>query len=373
MYHCGTISHKSSITYTGAPIMFIKIHVETNSEHVAQLYTGFGELHQQGVVSVEWCRQRKLSASPYAKPRLRVVLNGQTRILYDMSDTHIIDTQIDSNSIDLIFKRTFRASYVKQLRNHNRVFPLGLNYFVLSTHDQGIRRALWADGRVGKLKLLLKRLSLPSKILGLDSSTYNSSIASFEAMPNMHPSAPILFAARLWKPYRVSDSEKKDERIYLNELRINLVRALRREFGNRFIGGIQPDEYSSSIAPDCLLHDRQEALKSNWQKKIKQAAVCITTNGLKGSWGWKLAEYVAASRSIVSECNDIVVPGGFEEGMNFLAFNSIDDCIENTAKLIADDGQRYQMMLNNARYYHSYLRPDMLVLNSLIVALTATR
>jgi hypothetical protein len=90
--------------------------------------------------------------------------------------------------------------------------------------------------------------------------------------------------------------------------------------------------------------------------------------GLHQSIGWKFAEYVAASKAIVSETLHYDVPGAFGEGRNYLSFRTPEECVEAVSRLIRDDRLRQMIMRNNWNYYRRHVRPDRLVLGSLMAA-----
>lgn len=347
----------------------VTIFCHTNSEHVAQLYAGFGELEAQGKIDVRWVISQS-NPSPYQQPILEIELNGRWRIAYDQADTYeLIPERVDLQAVDLLFKRSYRPDYLRQQPFGDKVMPTGLNYFVVSRYDRGFRRALAAQNKPDKLKLLLKQVHFLARMKRMSNSVFDCRIENFEAPPLYDPEPSILFAARLWKPHRVQRDELKSERDTINARRIDIVRCLRQEFGSRFIGGIIPDEYSRQIAADALLTDPHLSYRKSYLDLVRHASVCIATRGLLESTGWKFAEYIAASRAIVSEANANPIYGGLEEGRHYLGFNTVEECIEQVRRLIRDSALRYEMMKQNMLYYRAYLRPDALVMNTLVDAL----
>lgn len=93
--------------------------------------------------------------------------------------------------------------------------------------------------------------------------------------------------------------------------------------------------------------------------------------GLRKSTGWKLAEYVANAKAVVSEKLYYQPTGDFENGKNYLEFNSAAECVNKVAELFNDSEKRYQMKRANYRYYQEYLRPDILVWNTIQTVLMA--
>ena len=87
--------------------------------------------------------------------------------------------------------------------------------------------------------------------------------------------------------------------------------------------------------------------------------------GLHGSTGWKLAEYVAAGRDIVTEPLRYTLPGGFEEGKNYKTYTSPAQCEEQLRQLLADPAAILTMAQHNADYYQMWLRPEQQVRQAL--------
>ena len=84
-----------------------------------------------------------------------------------------------------------------------------------------------------------------------------------------------------------------------------------------------------------------------------------------GSTGWKLAEYVAAGRAIVTEPLRYTLPGGFEEGKNYKTYTSPAQCEEQLRQLLADPAAILAMAQHNADYYQMWLRPEQQVRQAL--------
>lgn len=96
--------------------------------------------------------------------------------------------------------------------------------------------------------------------------------------------------------------------------------------------------------------------------------ICIATTGLFGSIGWKFAEYVAGSRAIISEPLNYSIPGNFTNGVNYYDFLNKDDLLNNIQTLLSNKDIVKNMMYNNFLYYNQYVKPENLVLNTLLIA-----
>jgi hypothetical protein len=117
-----------------------------------------------------------------------------------------------------------------------------------------------------------------------------------------------------------------------------------------------------------MVVDNKLTRRENFLKLIKMCDICIAEVGLHQSIGWKFAEYVAASRAIITEPINYSLSGTFKRNINYLEFNSIDDLIESVNLLFNNQHLRENMMKTNEYYYNRYVRADKLILNTLIEA-----
>ncbi|MBC6401626.1 MAG: hypothetical protein GDA37_11570 [Ekhidna sp.] len=195
---------------------------------------------------------------------------------------------------------------------------------------------------------------------------YSFRSSDFESQPYLHKKSKILFLTRLHNPDDVSLEHSKIERENINRNRIDCIKACKKEFPNNFIGGLESDNFSKRYQKDLVL-PTSLTKKEVFLNAVKESNICITTTGLYNSIGWKFGEYVAASRAIISESLKYELPGNFENYKNYLEFNGKDELIQNIRELLRNrDRLSERMMQENFHYYNNYLRPDVLVLNTLL-------
>jgi hypothetical protein len=154
-------------------------------------------------------------------------------------------------------------------------------------------------------------------------------------------------------------------------MRAECVLRLREELGDKFFGGIEHSPYAQQHFEAALLPDNADSARSRYLNLLRKHSIGVTTTGLHGSIGGKLAEYVAFAKAIVTEPLHYEVPGDFREGRNYLTFTSAAECASQVARLMHDWELRHSMMQNNWNYYRSFLRPDKLVRNALTAATPA--
>lgn len=336
-----------------------RLEILSYLSHLQQVFVGFSELQRKGLVSLEIveCIDRTRTS-----PLLRVVIEDKVRVIYDCHDGPAVD-QRELDQCSFYFKRSCPMGGVDP-----RVQPLGLNYGVQSescfaygkNHMSGLRESA---ARVVRGSRLLSRLFGRTSIR-------DQCIENFEYYPAIYsPRLKVVFGARLWRPESTPDIPKPTIEA-LNRLRIDCVRACREKYGEDFFGGLSDSPLSRSLCPDLVLPHNKTS-QGAYLAEVRSAAVCIATTGLHGSIGWKFAEYVAAARAIVSEPLNYRVTGDFHPGVNFLEFTEVAGLLSAIDRLRTDAVQRDLMMAANHRYYHSYMRPDMLVLHTLQRSLRA--
>lgn len=344
-----------------------EITVYGSMGHTQQILTGFFMLKKQGLVNfTSKIKKSDLDLEDKAY-HVKVVIEDEITIYYDLTDGHEINME-ELEKVDLYFKRSYLDSYIRSLGNSKskKILVLGMNYLVFpnSIDISNIMRSLHFNSTKAKVSSFLKALNLPSIITNSPKLKNMEALASSQERENRK----ILFLTRTWSPYM--NGVEDPELVEINETRANCIRALRKEFGNDFQGGFSDTEYTRKYYKDCIFENTKLTRKNAYLNYIKQFPICIATTGLHGSIGWKLGEYVAMSKAIVTEKLQYDVPGNFKSGKNYLEFNTVDECIEQTLALHQNDAKRFEMMNENTSYYYKYLKPDALVLNSILQAMS---
>lgn len=344
----------------------------SNSPHLSQVFTGFTLLHRAGKIALsQECR--KQDYFDRTKPQhlrdaghahLLVIVNDNIKLYYDTHDSHEID-EAAAREVSFYFKRSYADHEIPEPFKA-KVYPLGFNYL------------LYPSG--------LDDLEAQRSLALGDSSPWGYSqgraLPSFRPTPENMQSAPedvvppkILFMTRAWEPFDHPErtKEKISERISINETRARCMELLREEFGSSFFGGFLPTDYAAANYGTVLLPDREIADKENYLRLLGAHSICVATTGLHGSIGWKMGEYVAFSKAIVSERLIHRVPGDFEPGRNYLEFDSPERCAETVRELFSNAASRRRMMKRNHEYYRSYLRPEALIERTLDIGLAQAR
>lgn len=337
----------------------VKLFLLSRAPHNRLIVTGFHELERQGVLNLSIIKDYERGAKlPPWVPLTEAIINGKIKIAFDTSDGYASVKQVDDylDDIDFYFKRSFSKENNKRVfpKNYDKVFPLSFNYDVSYFFNPMDFSHTLTD-----ISVIARKVIKPYNM-----QAYENTSTSINHR--------ILFMCRLWDPEGSDVNQYKpaqDERIRINQMRIDVIRALREKYGTDFIGGVSDDDYSRKVCPDLILC-KELTSKKHYLSVMKKCEVCIATTGLHKSTGWKFAEYVVAGKAIVSEPLCYEVYGDFLAGKNYLEFSSVEECLRNVETLLRNEKMRKSLEMANREYYSRYCRPDKQIQNALQLALT---
>lgn len=329
------------------------------SRHLSHIYDGFEKLRKTGIINVSIKRAPKNQT----KPLLKVIVNNKFKVIYDTLDGfNWVDGSIEDNlkyfknniTADFYFKRSYNNQIANYIPDNCRVFPLGL-YFAMKPEGN------YPDNFNNKLKDFVRENHIISKYYSKTSFKRRD----FEYYPIPSKDNKILFLTQLWNPNDTKFKHLKEERELINRNRIDCIKGLQKEFGNKFFGGLQHNSFSTSSSKSLIL-PASNTKREYFLNSIKNHNICITTTGLHNSIGSKFGEYIAASRAIVTEPLNYELPGSFSREKNYFEFNDSHKLIESVHKLMNSEVILYNMMKSNYHYYNNYVRTDSLILNTLL-------
>lgn len=285
-------------------------------QHLQQIYTVFFLLHKQGKINLSQ-EVRQVSLRKFEELHTKVIIDNKITLYYDMHDCgHIVPEFLEG--VDFYFKRSYSPKLIENLEGRERVFPFGLSYenYAGKFDRFLLARSKFYQGKE-KLKIILKAFGGAS---GFD---------VFEDVPCPNIEPKVVFMARAWNPEKIEDKKQKAQTEAISETRAECVRLLRKQFGARFFGGLAVDDYSEKNFKDCLLPNESISKQKQYFEVLKDFPIGVATAGLCGSNGWKLAEYVALSKAVVSEKLCYEVTGDFGKDRNYLEFETPEQCVEN--------------------------------------------
>lgn len=350
------------------------------SPHLSQVLAGLYELRAANLVDLDFDGSRPDDASEsllFAK-----VSDGsrQQGVCFDMRDGPIVDCAALQES-DVYFKRTYTHSELCHVPVHARtkVRPFGLNYACSSKSQlrsipfakQLLFQKPTSAGRsAGRLRSMRQMVSRPVRWLGGPAIEMSASsplqYSEFEASAETPAERSVVFLTRLWCSIGKPDEVVQQFRV-LNEARIELIRTLRNRLGDRFLGGLERNDVSEQLCPEYIMD--QDTIKTTYVASMKRSLIGVATTGLHGSIGWKFAEYVAASRCIVSQPLQPETCPGLREGTHYLPFSTADECATACERLLNDATLAHTMRDHNETYYRNELEPSVMMLKRLRTAM----
>lgn len=343
----------------------VELICPSSGQHISQLLAGFALLSARRRVDIRIRRAAEYEPGPDGNI-LRAIVDG-VKVVYDTRD-HASFPSTELEWADVYFKRSFDASVVEDLNLTHLVRPLGLNYAVYAAGDWWGRRVGWTlqgvrPSNVRQVTGQALRL-LPVTSLFVAPGRSQCLVRRFEQDPAVDGRG-VLFLTRLWDPSGQA-GDRFDARVEMNALRVTAIQLLRSHLGPKLVGGLTPSEFAIDNYPDLVV-DEALTRKPAYIRQMRSAAVCIATRGLLDTNGWRLAEYAAASRAIVTKPMAHLVPGEFTPGSHYLTFSAPDELLGQVDRLLNNGELRAQMRLGAHDYYRRYVRPDALVANTLAV------
>ena len=327
----------------------VTVNISARTPHLCSVMAGFILLEKQGNLRLKINTDAGLPSASIME-----AVAGNKHLAYDMADGYNFHnpTEIKEymKTCDFYFKRSFsdelNHSFFKE--QADKIYRWGFNYLATCSGNDYFNH--------NSEKRLIDTINLFRGRKPLKYFTYDR----FEAVPNKKDEQKILFMTRLW-----SDKQTTSKNINeVNSMRIGIVKALQKKYPNNSITGIYDSELARKLCPELILPDKITK-RDSYLETMKASDICIGSTGLHGSIGWKTGEYIAAARAIINEAFCYEVTGDFEIGKNYLAFESIDECMAHVDKLFNNPDTVYEMKKNNREYYLNYLRPDVQVANSL--------
>lgn len=273
------------------------------------------------------------------------IINKRKQIFFDTDDSSNINTA-ELEKCDLYVKRMLLKT---DSQKNGKLTPLGLNY-IMDTNSPSFLVALI---KAGKVKLVKREAPLffnwMSWFTGRDYAMAPVPYKSFYHPPRVREKPVINFYTRLFKPGKNTE---------LNEERISIIRLLKSEFKDHFMGGLRNDARTRDLAPDLAV-PLDVTKRANYLKSLKHSDIGISNVGLQGSIGCKVAEYCMSSMAIVqNDIDKFVIPGSFERGENYQVYDSVEDILVICEELISKPGKLLNMKLENFKYSQYYLQPD---------------
>jgi hypothetical protein len=263
----------------------------------------------------------------------------------DLGDSGKDNAPQRSSLADATWKRSYRSGSAR---------PLGLVAGMRSGLER--RSRYLADAAMLAAGSRRPR-DLRGVLWGLDPRRRPPLVDEYEADPG--GAEQVLFQVTAWDPTRGQDPE---DRRKVNSGRAAIIKALRKAIAHRFVGGFVPTPYARSTYPGLL--SELPVGQRDYLRLVQESAITVSTVGLHGSNPWKLVEYLAGSRAIVSEPLRYELPESLEGTAEF--FDDSEQCVERCIELLDSPGRRAELQDRSRSYWLRNARPDRLLVRRLL-------
>lgn len=172
--------------------------------------------------------------------------------------------------------------------------------------------------------------------------------------PGTSKSNYVFFCSTLW----YSDEYNQNDR-NLNARRARFIRACKEMESIQFEGGfvIQPGRSSSDLFVDCL--SKVSYPYETWLQKTQQSSFVFNTPAFWDCHGWKLGEYLALGKAIISTPLSNDLPAPLTHGVNI---HFVEDDMESIKAAIVylteHSDYRAQLERGSRAYWEAYGTPE---------------
>ncbi|HUI06882.1 MAG TPA: hypothetical protein VL486_07730 [Verrucomicrobiae bacterium] len=275
----------------------------------------------------------------------------------DLRDRSDVANPAALERCDLYFRKSYYAPDLANLPEELRrkVRPLGLIFPCRSAPMDGLALRVLARKFGEALQAAEGRrlIRFPREAVGMVRWYLSVPLSTkFQEPPETTVDRRIVFQTRVWREEEVIPDSSTE----VNELRAGVIRALRREFGARFQGGLIPTPYARQHYPDLVCTHR-DARRRAYVAASKRSLIAVYTRGLYHCNAWKLGEYLAGSKCVVAEGLRDELPKPLREGTNYLGFGTPSECVDQCRRLLDDADLASSMRLANYQYYCEEVDP----------------
>lgn len=164
----------------------------------------------------------------------------------------------------------------------------------------------------------------------------------------------VFFCSTLWYNDEYNQNDRR-----VNARRANFIRACKGIENIRFEGGFVPQQgrSSSELFADCI--SATSYPYQTWLQKTKRSAMVFNTPAFWDCHGWKLGEYLALGKAIVSTRLSNDLPAPLIHGVNIHFVEDDIDSMQAAITYIINNPDYKEQLEQGARaYWASYGTPE---------------
>ena len=160
----------------------------------------------------------------------------------------------------------------------------------------------------------------------------------------------IFHASTLWTKEKLT-----------NVHRANFIEVASKTQDIRFEGGFSPGKVHLVEGFDHLIM-KEKLTFSNYLEKTKRSFVVFNTPTVQGCLGWKLGEYLALGKAIISTPLENMLPSPLVHGEHIHYVGGSKESIKKAINIIQEDKTYRESLEQHARkYYKKYISPESVI------------
>jgi hypothetical protein len=161
----------------------------------------------------------------------------------------------------------------------------------------------------------------------------------------------VFFISTLWKNDKDSD--------VTNVLRAQYIRSC-RSMNLNFEGGLFTKNTSGHNGYSDIVTN-QYVDHTDFAEKIKKSMVVFNTPAVWGCHGWKLGEFLAMGKAIISSTFNNEMPDGLQHGKNIHFVKDEKEMREAVQRITTDQAYREKLEKGATDYYQQHIEPAAIV------------
>jgi hypothetical protein len=290
------------------------------------------------------------------------MMSGKSKLLvFDARDQSDQWQTEALKQVDVYFKRSFFAPDREELEAQLRekIYPMNPMFATWASGSVGWSYRLQRQFLENALKQALSPATRRSGFQDLVRSVRNfsslSSLDEYEDTPDGEKRPHVLFQTRLWDP----SLEEGDWVAPCNVERIELIRALRNDLGDDFIGGLVPTPYAREHHPDLLsnLTPDSKCKRPEFIRLCREFLIRVNIRALFHAIPYSLGETLAANNVMVSRTVRNSCESPLVEGTHYMGFTTPDECAAICRSLLDDPDKVRSLRAQSHEYYRTAVQP----------------
>lgn len=280
-------------------------------------------------------------------------------IAFDLSDSPYDFPKKALEIADVVFKRTFFKEYTVFLpqKFQDKLKPMGLPFMVkpnIYLHKRKIKfYFFWFNFKksIKFDKSFLKRIIDKYKWSSNHWNTFfkTRKLSEFNKSDISNSDNKIFYQKRFFP--KESNNDVKE----IHQQRVNLIRLLKDNFPDNFVGGLKLDPPLTDNFKDCI--SNIDGNPHAFLEAFKSCGICVYTRGLTNSTGWTLPEFLSQGKCIVAEKTNVVFPNTLENNKDLMYFNTEEELLSICKRLIENPIIIKEISQNAISYYNDFINP----------------